>query len=62
MSQTFPLVQNRVRPHKTRLIWGLYTSYAPKDLTEFGWSRDSQLTAVCMGVTMHRTYMQSKGS
>jgi len=31
------------------LIEGLYTSYAPKDLTEFGWSRESQLTAVCIG-------------
>ena len=49
----------------TRLGWymkGLYTSYAPKALTEFGWSRESQLKAVCMGDTMHRTYTQSKRS
>jgi len=34
-------------------------SYVPKALTEFGWSREEgQLTAVCMGDIMHRTYMQ----
>jgi len=38
----------------------IYTSYAPKDLTEFGWSRESQLTAVCMGDTMHRTYTKQR--
>ena len=38
--------------------WLLYMSYTPKALTEFAWSREEgQLTAVCMGDIMHRTYI-----